>query len=153
MIFLAIEHLISIRYKINPRIILGIIILILGIGIFFSQHTKITTLNITTDKVAQETKILLVTDIHVDHILSTTHLKELKKQIQQLEPDIILIAGDLVNRAKLGYAEYFKTLEGIETPIFAVMGNHDIMGNREVLEKIEQNSPIKFLDNESINID
>lgn len=153
MIFLAIEHFISIWYKINPRIILGIIIVIIGTWIFFSQHTKVTELHINSEKISKETKILLVSDLHVDHILSTTHIKELKKQISLLQPDFVLIAGDLVNRAKLGYAEYFKELQEIKTPIFAVMGNHDIMGNKEILQKIEQYSSIRFLDNESTNID
>ena len=51
MILLLFEYLVSTRYKINPRIIVWIIVVIFWLWTYFSLHTKITNLNIETNKV------------------------------------------------------------------------------------------------------
>ena len=57
-VILLIVHSISIFYKINPRIILWIIIVILATWVYCSLHTEITNLNIQSDKIQKDTKIL-----------------------------------------------------------------------------------------------
>jgi DNA repair exonuclease SbcCD nuclease subunit len=93
---------------------------------------------------------MLVADIHVDDILSTVHLKELKKQIEKQQPDFVLIAGDFFNRANLRQAEYYETLQGIDIPMYAIQGNHDTMGNLQALNRIAELTNMQFLYNESL---
>jgi DNA repair exonuclease SbcCD nuclease subunit len=112
--------------------------------------TKVTETTITTDKITRDLDIMLVADIHVDDLLSTIHLKALKKQIELQKPDLVLIAGDFFNRADSRQAEYFSILSGISIPIYAVEGNHDTMGNLQALDRITQLTNIQFLMNESI---
>ena len=57
MILLLIEYLVSTRYKINPRIIVWIIVIIFWLWVYFSLHTKITNLKIETDKIDNDMKI------------------------------------------------------------------------------------------------
>jgi predicted phosphodiesterase len=66
-------------------------------------------------------KILLVSDIHVDHIYKDFHIKKIKKIIEKDNPDFVLIAGDMMNKANEDYPRYFNILQEKETPIFAVM--------------------------------
>ena len=109
-ILLSIENLISIRYKINPRIILWIIILILWLWAYFSLCTKITYLNIDTDKINKDTKILLVSDIHAEHVTSKYHINKIRKAIETEKPDFTIIAWDLINEPNIRYAKYFKDI-------------------------------------------
>ena len=160
MVLLSIEHLISIWYKINPRIIVWIIVLILWLWTYFSLHTKITYLNIETNKVHKDTKILLVSDIHAEHVTSTFHINKIRKMIETEKPDFTIIAWDLINKPNDWYAQYFENIEPdyqptyhypyYDTLIFAVMGNHDVMWNTEAIKKVESTSRITFLNNETI---
>ena len=153
MILLLIEHIISIRYKINPRIVLGIIVLILWLGIYFALHTKITNLNIETNKIQKNVKILLVSDIHTENVTQDFHVNKILDVIRQEKPDFVIIAWDLMNKPNIDYVQYFSGFNSKNhPPIFAVMWNHDVMWNTEIVKKIPDVSNIKFLNNESVEI-
>jgi hypothetical protein len=58
-----------------------------------------------------------------------------------------------MNKANTGYVQYFSDLNfDNNPPIFAVMGNHDVIWNTEIVKNIPDKSGIKFLNNESIEI-
>ncbi len=153
MILLLIENIISIWYKINPRIIVWIIVIILWLWTYFALHTKTTNLNIQSNKIEKDIKILLVSDIHAENVTQDFHVKKIIKTINDENPDFVIIAWDLMNKANTGYVQYFSSLKYDNNhPIFAVMGNHDVMWNTEIVKNIPNKSGIKFLNNESIKI-
>jgi predicted MPP superfamily phosphohydrolase len=58
-----------------------------------------------------------------------------------------------MNRPNTNYTSYFSELKSEKfPPIYAVMGNHDVMWNTEIVKDISNKSSIKFLNNESIEI-
>ena len=152
-VLLSIEHLISIRYKINPRIIVWIIIIIFWSWVYFSLHTKTTYLNIETNKVHKDTTILLVSDIHAENVTQNFHINKILKTIEQEKPDFVVIAWDLMNKPNTGYIKYFSAFKSVkDIPIFAVMWNHDVMWNTKIVKDIPNNSRIIFLNNEKLEI-
>lgn len=153
MIMLLIENIISMRFKINPRIFVWIIIAFLWLWAYFSLHTKITNLNIQTDKIENDVKILLVSDIHAENVMQTFHINKIIKTIEKEKPDFVIIAWDLMNKPHDSYVKYFSKFKTVEdTPIFAVIWNHDVMWNPEIVKKIPEISGIKFLNNENLEI-
>ena len=154
MIMLLVEHIISIWYKINPRIIICIIVCIFWLGAYFSLHTRITNLNIQSDKIANDIKILLVSDIHAENVTQKIHINKIIKTISKEKPDFVIIAWDLMNKPNTSYVNYFSAFKSVkDTPIFAVMWNHDVMWNINIVQKIPNVSGIEFLNNESVYID
>lgn len=148
LIMLWLANIISIWYKINPRIIIWIITLILWLWTYFSLHTKITNLNVETDKIKNDVKILLVSDIHVENATQDFHIKKIIKTIEKEKPDFVIIAWDLMNKPNNSYVDYFSAFKSVkDTPIFAVKWNHDIMWNGTIVNNIPKNSGIVFLDN------
>ena len=159
-IFMGVEHVVSsiilkngTGHSVIRRILpLGLLCMIFAYGIWASLNTKVTDLTIRTDKVSQELKIMFLADLHVDDVLSRVHLKALKKQIEQQQPDLILIGGDFFNRPHVRQAQYYEVLSGITIPIYAVEGNHDSMGSDEkqlALRWIQDLTNIQFLFDES----
>jgi predicted MPP superfamily phosphohydrolase len=158
----GLEHLITTLINCTPLHIIGgrkrgiltlfLLLLILAYGTHQALTTTITETTIPTDKILKDVNIMLVADLHVDDLLSTIHLKELKKQIALQKPDLVLIAGDFFNRASVRQAQYYQVLSGLQVPIYAVEGNHDTMGTLEALEYIQEHTPIQFLYNESISL-
>ena len=147
-VILLIVHSISIFYKINPRIILWIIIVILTTWIYLSLHTKVTNLNIQSDKIKENTKILLVSDIHVENVTQDFHVKKILKAIETEKPDFVIIAWDMMNKPNVSYVNYFSAFKSVKNiAIFAVKWNHDVMWNGTIVNDIPNNSWIKILDN------
>ena len=154
MILLFIENIIHIWYKINPRIIVWVIILVLWLWVYFALHTKIINLNIETDKIEKDVKILLVSDIHTEHVTQDFHVKKIIKTIKQEKPDFVIIAWDMMNKPNRGYIDYLEAFKSVkDTPIFAVEWNHDVMWNTEIVNDIPNKSGIKLLNHESIKIE
>ena len=119
MIFLLVENIIHIWYKANPRIIVWIIVIILWLWVYFSLHTKIRNLDIETDKIRKNAKILLVSDIHVENVTQDFHINQIIKVIKEEKPDFVIIAWDLINKPHTTYLKYFSAFKSIkDTPIF-----------------------------------
>lgn len=159
LVILAICHAISyVRRPVNPWIILWVITIILSTGLYLSLHIKITNLNIETDKIQKDVKVLLVSDIHVENITQDFHVKKIVKTIEKEKPDFVIIAWDLMNKPNTTYLRYFSAFKEIkDIPIFAVKWNHDVMWNGTIVNDIPKNSEIIFLNNaasknDSLNI-
>ena len=107
---------------------------------------------------ANEIKIVLISDTHLGAVNSEKNLSKMVHMINDLEPDIVCIPGDIFNddfnaiqnpeKAK----ELFKTIKATYG-VYACLGNHD--GGKsfgEMLRFLEQ-SNIKLLNDESATID
>ena len=78
-------------------------------------------MNIETDKIRDNVKILLVSDIHIENITQNFHVKKIIKTINVENPDFVIIAGDLMNKPNNSYVDYFSAFKSVkDTPIFAV---------------------------------
>lgn len=76
----------------------------------------------------QGLKILHFSDLHWHAQFSSRFQKKIIREINALEPDLILFTGDFLCRSKLENAEGLRViLESLKAPVgcFAVLGNHD----------------------------
>lgn len=106
---------------------LSCIIVILG---FLNSHiTKIKEYNITLNKtVYSPFKIAALADIHIGSDMSPARLYKEIHTINELKPDIVFIAGDIIdnniNDFTIEYIENFKKLEA-PLGVYVVFGNHE----------------------------
>ena len=75
--------------------------LLLGYGYYNMGHIVRTEYNIVTDKLHNDYKVALITDIHYDTIQSPDILKNKIEEINALNPDIIVLGGDIVERRNI----------------------------------------------------
>ena len=88
----------------------------------------------------------------IHHIYKDFHITKIKKIIESEKPDFVLIAWDMMNKWNQDYPKYFSILQNINTPIFSVMWNHDMLWDHETIKEISKNSSIKLLMNETIKL-
>lgn len=85
--------------------------------------------------------IVAISDLHLGYGIGTKELKEWVKKINNENPDIVIIAGDIVDISTRPLIEdnmavYFKD---INAPIYMCLGNHEyISGIEESLEFIKK---------------
>jgi uncharacterized protein len=85
-------------------------------------------------------KVVMVSDIHLGSIIDNSRLTTLVDRVNELQPDIVLIPGDIIDsrlepfiKEKMG--ENFKRLK-TKYGVYACLGNHDGMGgNADVTTK------------------
>lgn len=136
----------------NIQLSVGILIflVLVFIGNYNAKNSIVNKYNIYDDgELTENLNIALVSDLHLGVVVNRKRLKKLVDELNDLNPDIILIAGDLVDTEvdpflKSNMAEEFKNLKP-KYGTFAALGNHDLMKKRE-------DDIIKVLTKNNVNI-
>ena len=124
-----------------------IILLILFIGTFLyarfigTKGLKVKEYKIVNSKITNDyygLKIVHLSDIHFGTI-NTKELEKIVEKVNYIEPDIIVLTGDLLSEKTYSKEELINTLSKLESKLgkFAISGNHDIIEEYEdIIDKI-----------------
>jgi predicted MPP superfamily phosphohydrolase len=115
---------------------------------------------LSVDGIDRSLRILVLTDIHVaGPDMPPTRLSRIVSELNRFQPDLVLIAGDLVSEKRLAThvytaAEVVEPLAEIRAPLgtVAVLGNHDHWFDSEALGVQLQKQRIKVLENSAIDL-
>ncbi|MCU0700666.1 MAG: metallophosphoesterase [Myxococcaceae bacterium] len=105
--------------------------------------------------------VALVSDLHVGApFVDAAAIARLRATIDELRPDVILLAGDLVVgheplATELSPAEAAATLTGWTAPlgVYAVLGNHDWWTDGEATTQALTDAGVRVLENEAVRLE
>ena len=110
------------------------VLIILAIFAFYNGHI-LRRYPLSSEKLAGPLRIVLISDLHSDYN------KRLVSLIKEQSPDIMLLAGDIIDdMAPIdGALKFLEEISGL-CPTYYVTGNHeywsgDIAGMREIIER------------------
>lgn len=132
------SYIIKRKYPIVDLYKISIIIvaLLLIIGTFFSNSTYVKYYNIQVDKNLKShgLRIVLVSDIHLGDIIGKDKLNEMVESINDIDADLVIIAGDLVDSdlTPIIRDNMFSSLSDLKSTYgsYFVLGNHEEYGNK-----------------------
>ena len=156
-----------------------IVIIISFSGIYHAKHIKVTPYKITVDKSAPDMdslKIVLLADTHFGYNSGAVHAQEIVDKINEQNPDLVCIAGDIFDNEYDAVREPEKISEILRTirskyGVYACWGNHDLnepilagftfKHKKEDSKQLKdprmklflQNSNIQLLEDEAVLID
>jgi predicted MPP superfamily phosphohydrolase len=128
------------------------VVIVPGVGYYRATRPIMVTLdlNIPARQANPGTiKIAMVSDIHLGTLVAGNRLRRLVSKINDNDPDIILLAGDIVDedlapviRQNLGL-----TLEQLKAPlgVWAITGNHEYIGGAGPAIAYLEKHGIRFL--------
>ncbi|KAB2954288.1 metallophosphoesterase [Heliorestis acidaminivorans] len=109
--------------------------LIILYGSWNAHNPRITSYEIPIAKSAgplEELKIVVVSDLHLGNIVKNDRLLKMVNMVKELDPDLILLPGDIIDEDPGPFAEQdMKATFGKLNPpygIFAALGNHEYIG-------------------------
>lgn len=159
-IFFIVLHLPFFKNKMpyltrNPFIVavnVCISLAVISYGYLTASHLTVRHLKLGIP-VKSETKtayrIALATDIHLGTIIKNSRLTALVSLINNYQPDIVLLAGDIVDEGcgPLVYHRMGGDLAGIRSRygVYAVTGNHEYIGGADDAVACLEQSGIRFL--------
>ena len=92
-------------------------------------------------------RIVLIADLHVGLYTRPSRLRQIFATAESLHPDIIVLAGDLIDDDPFYVPKLLAAIPS-STPVFAVLGNHEMYGQPlEVIERL-RGSRVHLLVNE-----
>lgn len=98
------------------------------------------------------TRVAVVTDLHAGPVLSAAFTRKVVERVNAAQPDIVLLAGDLIDGPDWRYAQELAPLADLSAPmgVFAVTGNHEMYsGTIPQWEQAWRELGITVLDNAS----
>ncbi|MCI9081862.1 MAG: metallophosphoesterase [Lachnospiraceae bacterium] len=129
-------------------------------GIYHANQVKLRTYDIQleTKVLEEEIDIVLVSDLHLGAVNSEKRLARIVQGINDLQPDLVCIAGDIFDNDYYAIHDPQKALNLLKSirssyGVYAVLGNHD--GGKTLGEMLHflQNSNIHVLKDESVVFD
>lgn len=141
-------------------LVLSLVFLLLIYGTWNANHPQVVHYDITIKKRVQNlSKIhaVMVSDIHLGLVVDNDRLDAMVNRINELDPDIVLLAGDTIDEDVRLFAnnkmpEILKKLRS-KYGVYAVLGNHEyISGNSELAVEYLQQAGISVLVDECIKI-
>ena len=100
-------------------------------------------------------RVLLITDPHAGPFVSPAALRDAMERLQSVEPDLILIGGDLTSSKLSEFASHRAAFATLHAPlgVYAVLGNHDHYTDRAAaLARQIEDAGIRVLHNTSVDI-
>jgi len=110
---------------------LVISIILMGYGSYKFNNPAVVTLNLSSEKAIQhkQLKIVAASDIHLGNTIDKKRLKSYVTLINNQQPDIVLLAGDVSDRSMIPVIKQNmdEELREIKAPlgVFAISGNHE----------------------------
>lgn len=146
--------------KNKKRAIIITIALIIGTCLFlYYENNNIVTskYSYTNEKIPssfENLKILQISDFH--NAKFGKNQNSIIKKIEECEPDIIVITGDLIDRRRYDLERAMDLVKQIVNiaPVYYVSGNHEAWsGHYDEVKKALLDENVKVLDNEEIEIE
>lgn len=131
-------------------IVLSLTIAILIFGYVKNSTFEIEKFDVEIEKpLPSNLKIIVLSDMHLGYGTTQKKLSNYVEKINAQNPDLILIAGDLIDdNLEVLYAKDFATsLRNLKAPlgIYAITGNHEYLSSRAEFTKFFEKSNIKLL--------
>lgn len=155
LFLLAFDLLKLCRIPFNYSFVVSLLftVILLGYGYYNYRHPKTNIVNIALNKPLtgdrQPIKIVAVSDLHLGYGTGKTALKRYVKMINEQNPDLILIGGDLIDNSVVPlYAEnMMEELSELKAPlgIYMVPGNHEYISGMNASARFIQGTPIQLL--------
>ena len=115
--------------------ILSLALLTSGYGMFNANQYQIYEVDIPMAHLAEEVTIFHAPDLHLGPYRGKETLKKLVSDINRLQPDFVLLNGDLVDGLTGLEPGTLELLKEIQVPVYFTGGNHDAYVDIQTLKK------------------
>jgi hypothetical protein len=127
-------------------------------GTWSSFHPMVRQINVPIKHLPENWEkktIIQLSDVHLGHIYGKSFADRLVNQVNSLNPDLILITGDLFDGVDGPYESFIESINRFDSKhgVFFVTGNHEhYAGIKEVLNMLKK-TRLRVLDNEMVEVD
>jgi len=159
VLFWALVDIIRVATKgalaLSPNLGLGVVLLVVALlayGTWNARTPRVTRHEVAIGKEVDgltELRAVLVSDIHLGTTINNKRLADMVDRINQLNPDIVFFAGDIIDGDISEFAE--KQMPEIFSKLTPTLGSYAIFGNHEYIGGKSQDAT-KYLTEAGIKV-
>ena len=123
-------------------------------AIYNARNIDIEHVDIKIKNLKKEYKIAQISDIHIGGLIEKNFITNMIKKVNALNPDIIVITGDLIDTPLHKAKKMLDELINLQSKYgtFYIVGNHEYFYSVQHVIKYISSLGIKVLENESVYI-
>jgi predicted MPP superfamily phosphohydrolase len=145
--------------EIITYVISAIIIITVFVGHLNTLFPRIHTLDVSIEKPAngiEKLTAVVVSDVHLGTVIQANHLERIVNKINQINPDIVFMPGDIVDEdvapvIEQNMAETIRKLNP-RYGIYAVTGNHEYFSGVEEAVAYLEKAGIRVLQDDFVKV-
>ncbi len=150
-----IDHPLNLQY--TGAVVVLLFVLIFITGTFLAYSPVIRKKEFIVEGSGEDLNIVVASDFHLGVLSGKRHLQRFVSISNKLEPDLVLLAGDLVDDDPVWYARYgmSEVMRKLSTKygVFGVLGNHEYYGKKiPLLVRVMEESGVSILRDETVEI-
>jgi len=134
--------------------ITAVVVLITGYGLIEARQIGVTTLHVRMPNLSSELRLVQISDVHLGRIVRGARLSAIVQKVNSLQPDLIVITGDLVDAEALHMEEMIPLLRELKARhgVYAVTGNHEFFAGVGRVEAFLKQAGVTCLRNRSVTV-
>jgi predicted MPP superfamily phosphohydrolase len=161
MTWLLIGILRLVGYQPNARIVAAFWLILAvfysAFGVWNASHPKMKNVNVEIENLPDYWKnkvIVQLSDVHLGHIQGLRFLNKLVKKVNAIQPELVLITGDLFDGMDNDLSAFAEPLDQIKAlkGVFFVTGNHETYIGLSRVFSVLKKTNIRVLQNERVAI-
>ncbi|MFH1211281.1 MAG: metallophosphoesterase, partial [archaeon] len=117
-------------------------------GIISAMTITVKQIEVPMPNLEKELTIVQLSDIHLGSVHNSEYMKRIVEKTNEINPDMVLITGDLYDGSRKVSEEAITNLDNIKAKTFFTTGNHEqFQGVEEVLAQLKK-TKVQILRNE-----
>ena len=133
---------------------LGIAFAMSARSIYEAKFVTLEKVDVKIKNLHREYTLVQLSDVHIGGLIDAKFIQNLVERINLLQPDVVVITGDLVDVAISHAMDALKELQKLQSTYgtYFIVGNHEYFHNIEEILSTLKSLGIRVLENESIKI-
>ena len=124
-----------------------------GYGVWNAYRFETRIIDVTVPKLARPIEVAVLADVHMGGHRGKAYLERVVAAINAIDPDIIVMPGDLADSNAILKDENFAPLARLKAPAYFATGNHDTYIDEKRLIATAQKQGVQVLHNEVVSVD
>jgi len=133
---------------------LGVAVTVTGRALYEAKFIELEEVDIKIKNLKQSYSIVQLSDVHIGGLIDQKFIRDVVKRVNALNPDIVVITGDLVDTALHLAMPALRELKNLKTKYgtYFIVGNHEYLHGIDGIIKAVNDQGIKTLENENVYI-
>lgn len=148
-----------VRFIVNiPPFAAGIAVI--SLAAIISAYSIINNLSLNIKEIEipikglkRELKIVQLSDTHIGPIRNSGFMRQIVEKTAALNPDLVLITGDLVEGTVGLHPSMFDSINKLKVPVLFITGNHDMYEGLKNVFEVLKTTKIRIMNNEIIEFE
>ncbi len=153
LLYEVVRLVVKLDTKIAGLTIIVFVVIVSIISAINAFGVTVKHLELPIEGLKDDIKIAQLSDIHIGTIRNGPYLDKIAKKVNELDPDIVVITGDLVDGSAPLEPHMFDELNKVKGRIFFVNGNHEVYEGVDKVYDLVRDTKIRILTNEVVSFD